>query len=81
MSGRPLKFVVDEGDAATTPIPVDYHWREKVKQQQEESIQKGIIWRASSNKPTKWCMRVVVVGNKNSETSADGRLPANQQIL
>ena len=72
MSGGPLKFVVDEKDdsdcyRATTPIPVAYHWREKVNQKLEENIQKGIMRRAPSNKPTKWCMRMVVVGKKNGE--------------
>ena len=68
MSGKPHKIhLVDDAlpFAAHTPIPIPHHWKDEVKRQLDEDVEKGILRKAPLGVPTEWCMRMVTVAKRD----------------
>eukprot|EP00111_Clytia_hemisphaerica_P021586 TCONS_00063478-protein len=70
MTGPPLSLQIDESAEPTahhTPIPVSFHWQEKVKADLDRDVQLGVLEKVPIGEPVTWCHRMVVCAKKNGE--------------
>ena len=70
MTGPPLSLQVDESAepiAHHSPIPVPFHWQEKVKADLDRDVLLGVLEKVPIGEPVTWCHRMVVCAKKNGE--------------
>ena len=70
MTGPPMSLQIDESAEPTahhTPIPVPFHWQEKVKADLDRDVQLGVLEKVPIGEPVTWCHRMVVCAKKNGE--------------
>ena len=53
--------------ACHTPIPIPFHWKEKVKESLDRDVERGIIAKVPIGTPVEWCSPVVVTAKKNGK--------------
>ena len=70
MSGPPMALQIDESAepvAHYTPIPVPFHWQEKVKSDLDRDVLLGVLEKVPIGEPVTWCHRMVVCAKKNGD--------------
>ena len=54
--------------AQHTPIPVPHHLKQRVKEQLDQDVERGILMRAPLNMPVEWCAPMIVVLKPDGST-------------